>query len=109
MRTKVPPPGLSSGYICALKVLNKKQLRQYGMQKQFRREVEIQSRLRQANVLPLHTYFWDAERIYLVVEFAPGGELYKVLRKAGTFTERRTANYMRQVMCAIKVCVCVCM
>lgn len=93
-----------SKYVCALKVLNKKQLESYGMQKQLRREIEIQSRLRHRNILRLYTYFWDNDRIYLVLQFCPGGELYKVLRKEKRFTEKRTARYIKQVMEAIMYC-----
>ena len=47
------------------------------MEHQLRREIEIQSNLRHPNVLRLYAYFDDLKRIYLVLEFAPQGELYK--------------------------------
>lgn len=42
-----------------------------------RREVEIQIRLRHRNLLRLYGYFHDAKSCYLVLEYAPGGELYR--------------------------------
>lgn len=36
----------ATGYVCALKVMEKKELRLFKVEKQFRREVEIQSNLR---------------------------------------------------------------
>lgn len=40
----------------------------------------------------MYTYFWDSKRIYLVLEYAEGGEMYKYLQKAGRFTEPQTAK-----------------
>lgn len=42
-----------------------------------RREVEIQIRLRHPNLLRLYGYFHDHKSCYLVLEYAPGGELYR--------------------------------
>lgn len=75
----------SSGFVCALKVLHKSELQQGGVQKQVRREIEIQSNLRHANVLRLYGHFHDSKRIFLILEFAGRGELYKHLRKEHRF------------------------
>ena len=48
---------------------------------QLRREIEIQSHLRHPNILRLFGYFYDETRIYLILEFAPRGEMYKSLQK----------------------------
>jgi len=71
----------ASGYVVALKVLFKGQLRSAKVEHQLRREVEIQSHLRHRNVLRLFGYFHDAERVYLILEYAAGGELYRELQK----------------------------
>ncbi len=48
----------SSGFICALKVLYKSELQHgSGVEKQVRREVEIQSNLRHPNILKLYGHF----------------------------------------------------
>lgn len=39
------------------------------------------------NILRMHTYFWDEKRIYLVLEYALGGEMYKLLQKKRRFDE----------------------
>lgn len=46
---------------------------------QLRREVEIQAHLRHPNILRLYGYFHDDARVYLILEYAPNGELYKLL------------------------------
>jgi aurora kinase len=92
----------SSGFICALKVLHKSELQQGGVQKQVRREIEIQSNLRHPNVLRLFGHFHDSKRIFLILEFAGKGELYKHLRKEHRFPEWKAAQYIAQMAAALK-------
>ncbi|KAH8695914.1 putative serine/threonine protein kinase [Talaromyces proteolyticus] len=92
----------SSGFICALKVLHKSELQQGGIQKQVRREIEIQSNLRHPNVLRLFGHFHDSKRIFLILEFAGKGELYKHLRKEHRFPEWKAAQYIAQMTAALK-------
>jgi aurora kinase, other len=92
----------ATGFICALKVLHKSELQQGGVQKQVRREIEIQSNLRHPNVLRLYGHFHDSKRIFLVLEFAGKGELYKHLRKENRFPEWKAAQYIAQMAAALK-------
>lgn len=80
------------GFVCALKVLHKSELQQGKVEKQLRREIEIQSNLRHPNILRLFGHFHDSKRVFLILEFAGQGELYKMLRKVGRFSERRAAE-----------------
>jgi aurora kinase A len=106
-----------SGYIVAMKVLVKAELLKAGMEHQLRREIDIQSNLkyvivvgsrsgwcsthfrsfgltanhilndRHKHILRLDTFFHDKTRVYLVLEYAPQGELYKKLKKMKKFPE----------------------
>jgi len=95
-----------SKYIVALKVLFKSQLQKAQVEHQLRREIEIQSHLRHPNILRLFGYFYDETRIYLILEFAPRGEMYKSLQKQPKqrFDEPRSAKYIRQMSDALKYC-----
>jgi aurora kinase len=92
----------SSGFVCALKVLHKSEIQQGKVEKQVRREIEIQSHLAHPNVLRLFGHFHDAKRIFLILEFAGQGELYKHLRKAQRFPEPKAAQYIAQMAAALK-------
>ena len=81
-----------SGYVVALKVIYKEKLEKYGFHDHLRREIKIQQALDHPNVLRLFAWFQDEERVVLVLEYAARGELYKVLRAAGHFTERTAAT-----------------
>lgn len=87
----------SSGYIVALKILFKKELEDAKIERQLRREIEIQSHLRHPNILRLYGYFYDAKRVYLILEYAAKGELYKTLRAANRFSEKQAARVCKQL------------
>lgn len=91
-----------SGFICGLKVLHKSELQQGKVEKQVRREIEIQSNLAHPNILKLYGHFHDAKRIFLILEFAAKGELYKHLRKEVRFPEWKAAQYIAQMASALK-------
>lgn len=98
----------NSKMVVALKVLVKEQLKAAGVAHQLKKEVEIHSRIRHNNILPLYATFQDDTRgknsasvlpkvvargadqlqcafvscivVYLVLKYAGGGDLYKKLR-----------------------------
>jgi aurora kinase len=92
----------TSGFVCALKVLHKSEIQQGKVEKQVRREIEIQSHLAHPNVLRLFGHFHDAKRIFLILEFAGKGELYKHLRREQRFPEPKAAQYIAQMASALK-------
>jgi aurora kinase, other len=92
--------------VVALKVLFKKQLKEEGVECQLRREIEIQTRLRHPNILRLFAYFHDQTRVFLVLEFAQGGQLYDLLKAQPhkRFGEAVTARFVRQLADALHFC-----
>ncbi|GAA5832991.1 hypothetical protein JCM3766R1_000387 [Sporobolomyces carnicolor] len=95
-RTKTEPK-----YIVALKCLFKEEIVKNKVEKQVRREIEIQSNLAHENILRLHGYFHDEKRIFLILEFAGKGELYKQLSRVHRFSEKRSSRYISQMTDAL--------
>lgn len=91
----------ATGYVCALKVMSKKELIEYKVEKQFRREIEIQSNLRHPNISRLYGHFDDDQNVYLLIEYVAKGELFKILRKMGTFNDVRASKYIYQMANAL--------
>jgi len=91
-------------YVVALKVLFKKQLMEAHVEHQLRREIEIQTRLRHPNILRLFGYFHDKERIFLILEFAGKGEIFKELSNIHRYDEKTAATYIRDVASALNYC-----
>ena len=96
----------STQFICAIKVINKKRLLKESLKciNQVRREIEIQSHLHHPNILAIYNFFWDKKNVYLVIEYAMGGELFKILhnQENGRFSEPKAAFYIEQVCNAIE-------
>lgn len=93
----------TSGFICALKVLYKSEIQAGGgVEKQVRREIEIQSNLRHPNILKMYGHFHDSKRIFLILEFAGQGELYKHLKREDRFPEWKSAMYIAQMAAALR-------
>ncbi|XP_003697843.1 serine/threonine-protein kinase Aurora-2-like [Apis florea] len=95
-----------SKFIIAMKVLFKAQIQKADVEHQVRREIEIQTHLRHPNILKMYGYFHDDKRIYLILEYAPNGELFKELnaQPEKRFDEIRTATYISQLADALKYC-----
>ncbi|KAG6533125.1 hypothetical protein ZIOFF_006990 [Zingiber officinale] len=96
-----------SGYVVALKVIFKAKLEKYRSHSHLRREIEIQHNLNHSNVLRLFAWFHDETRVFLVLEYAARGELYKVLKSLHHFSEKRTAtvrNYVASLAGALAYC-----
>jgi serine/threonine protein kinase len=82
----------------AIKVFHKSQIMKSGVEHQVLREIKIQTHLQHPNILRLRFYFFDEKRIYLVLDFAAGGELYKHLKNSPShrFCEGKAAKYAYQ-------------
>jgi serine/threonine protein kinase len=91
-------------FVVALKVLFKKQLMEARVEHQLRREIEIQTRLRHPNILRLFGYFHDKDRIFLILEFAGKGEIFKELSTIHRYDEKTAATYIRDVASALHYC-----
>ncbi|GAB0201252.1 aurora kinase B-like [Grus japonensis] len=93
-----------SGFLVALKVLFKSQVEKEGVEHQLRREIEIQAHLRHPNILRLYNYFHDRRRVFLILEYAPRGELYKELQRCRRLDAPRTATLMEELADALLYC-----
>ncbi|EQC26526.1 AUR protein kinase [Saprolegnia diclina VS20] len=96
----------SSRKILAIKILTKEQLHLGGVVQQLKREVEIHSRIRHPHILPLYATFQDDTKVYLVLKYAPHGDLFTRLKNAqcGRLDERTAARVMTQLISAIHTC-----
>jgi serine/threonine protein kinase len=91
-------------FVVALKAMSKTQLKKAQFEHQLRREIEIQSHLRHPNILRLYGYFYDNAKVYLILEFCVGGELYKKLQHEKKFDEKRSAKMIVQLANALNYC-----
>ncbi len=81
-----------SKYIVAIKVILKHQVQKDGLEHQLRREIEIQSHLRHPNILRLYGCFDDDSRVYMILEYAPKGDLYTLVKSVGKLNDEQAAT-----------------
>ncbi len=62
-------------------MVSKKNLEESNVEEQIGREIKIQSFINHPNIIKLFGFFDDEERIYLILEFAAHGELYKEMKR----------------------------
>ncbi|EIJ88287.1 aurora kinase A [Nematocida parisii] len=91
-----------SGFIVALKILLKTEITGCNATKQVRREIEIQSHMKHENILRLYGYFYDDLNVYIILEYAAKGEMFKLLQKKKRFTEQEGAKYIAEMVQALK-------
>lgn len=52
-------------------------------------------------IVKLHYAFQTPTKLYFVMDFLNGGELFYHLKKEGRFTEARTVFYAAEILCAL--------
>ena len=71
-----------SGVRVAIKSVEKTFLEKYDFFCQMKKELEIQYRLSaHPNIARILAYFYDNEQVYIVLEFAEGGNLYQKMKR----------------------------
>ena len=95
-----------SKFICCMKILRKKKLRNQG--DQIIREINIHRTIKHPNIIQLYQWFHDEENICLILEYATNGELKKYLEQqlvsyGRGFDEETTIKYIYQIASALKI------
>ena len=87
-------------------MIDRARLAKENLEAQVQREIGIQNDLAHKNILRLLGFFLDEANIYMVLEWASGGELYCKLKEqpGERFDERQTATYMSQLVQALHHC-----
>jgi hypothetical protein len=69
-----------TNFLVAIKVMEKVAIVNMKSEKQVVREIKIHSYLNHENIIQLYGVFHDENYIYLILEYSPGGEVYKELK-----------------------------
>ncbi|KAK8660889.1 hypothetical protein V6N13_051796 [Hibiscus sabdariffa] len=71
----------ATGESAAIKVLAKATILKHGMVDQIKREISIMKIVKHPNIVRLHEVFASRTKIYIILEFVSGGELFdKIVR-----------------------------
>jgi serine/threonine protein kinase len=65
-------------------------------------EKNVLAQINHPFIVKLHYAFQNAERLFMVIDFCPGGDLGERLHQDGTFTEERSKMYLAEVILALE-------
>ncbi|KAJ1277988.1 hypothetical protein BS78_04G045500 [Paspalum vaginatum] len=94
---------LTDGQAVAIKMIDKDKVTRVGLMVQIKREISIMRLVRHPNVLQLFEVMASKSKIYFVLEYAKGGELFNKISK-GKFSEDVARRYFHQLICAVDYC-----
>ena len=92
----------TTGKIYVIKVIDKSSIKGLRLIDQINRVIEIMYKLNHPHIIKLINHFEDNEKIYLIMPYASKGQLYSLLRKQVRFDQRTAAQYMREVLEAVR-------
>uniref|UniRef100_A0A672PE86 MAP/microtubule affinity-regulating kinase 3 n=1 Tax=Sinocyclocheilus grahami TaxID=75366 RepID=A0A672PE86_SINGR len=92
-----------TGKEVAIKIIDKTQLNQTSLQKLFR-EVRIMKTLHHPNIVQLFEVIETEKTLYLVMEYASGGEVFDYLVSHGRMKEIEARAKFRQIVSAVHYC-----
>ncbi|MBA0701672.1 hypothetical protein Goari_027196, partial [Gossypium aridum] len=87
----------------AIKVINKDQVKKEGLMEQIKREIAIMRLVRHPNVVELKEVMATKKRIFFIMEYVKGGELFAKVVK-GRLKEDSARKYFHQLVSSVDFC-----
>ncbi|KAK8446908.1 hypothetical protein SEVIR_9G561900v4 [Setaria viridis] len=93
-----------TGAVCAIKVLDRNHVLRHKMVEQIKREISTMKLIKHPNVVQLHEVLASKTKIYMVLEFVDGGELFDKIVNSGRLSEDEARRYFHQLINAVDYC-----
>ncbi|KAL8113232.1 hypothetical protein AgCh_020525 [Apium graveolens] len=88
----------------AIKILDKEKVLKHKMIGQIKREISTMKLVRHPNVIRMHEVMASKTKIYIVLEFVTGGELFDKIASKGRLKEDEARKYFQQLINAVDYC-----
>lgn len=88
----------------AIKILDKEKILKHKMIAQIKREISTMKLIRHPNVIRMYEVMASKTKIYIVLEFVTGGELFDKIARSGRLKEDEARKYFQQLICAVDYC-----
>ncbi|CAN1341109.1 CBL-interacting serine/threonine-protein kinase 8 [Linum perenne] len=93
-----------TGESVAMKVLDRSTIFKHKMVDQIKREISIMKLVRHPNVVRLHEVLASRTKIYIILEFITGGELFDKIVHHGRLSEAEARRYFQQLIDGVDYC-----
>ncbi|XP_031130285.1 CBL-interacting serine/threonine-protein kinase 20 [Ipomoea triloba] len=94
---------LKSGENVAVKMIDKEKVMKVGLIDMIKREISVMRMIKHPNVVQLHEVMASKTKIYFVMEYVRGGELFDKVAK-GRLKEETARKYFQQLIAAVDFC-----
>ncbi|XP_021892642.1 CBL-interacting serine/threonine-protein kinase 3 isoform X1 [Carica papaya] len=93
-----------TGEPVALKILDKEKVLKHKMAEQIKREIATMKLIKHPNVVQLYEVMGSKTKIFIVLEFVTGGELFDKIVNHGRMREDEARRYFQQLINAVDYC-----
>ncbi|XP_010275072.1 PREDICTED: CBL-interacting serine/threonine-protein kinase 23-like isoform X2 [Nelumbo nucifera] len=93
-----------TGENVAIKILDKEKVLKHKMVGQIKREISTMKLIRHPNVIRMYEVMASKTKIYIVLEFVNGGELFDKIASHGRLKEDEARKYFQQLINAVDYC-----
>ncbi|KAG5552840.1 hypothetical protein RHGRI_010822 [Rhododendron griersonianum] len=94
---------LDTGMSVAVKIIDKEKVFKVGLIEQIKREISLMRLVKHPNVVQLYEVMATKSKIYFVIEYVKGGELFNRVAK-GKLKEDVARRYFQQLISAVDFC-----
>ncbi|XP_027184799.1 CBL-interacting serine/threonine-protein kinase 23 isoform X7 [Coffea eugenioides] len=95
---------IETGENVAIKILDKEKILKHKMIGQIKREISTMKLIRHPNVIRMFEVMASKTKIYIVLEFVTGGELFDKIATKGRLKEDEARKYFQQLINAVDYC-----
>ncbi|XP_074263645.1 CBL-interacting serine/threonine-protein kinase 8 [Silene latifolia] len=93
-----------TGESVAMKVLDRSAILKHKMVEQIKREISIMKLVRHPHVVRLHEVIASRTKIYIILEYITGGELFDKIVQHGRLSEVEARKYFQQLIDGVECC-----
>ncbi|KAB2023634.1 hypothetical protein ES319_D06G032500v1 [Gossypium barbadense] len=93
-----------TGESVAMKVLDRSTIIKHKMVDQIKREISIMKLVRHSYVVRLHEVIASRTKIYIILEFITGGELFDKIVHKGRLSEAEARRFFQQLIDGVEYC-----
>ncbi|CAN0546521.1 unnamed protein product, partial [Ectocarpus sp. 8 AP-2014] len=94
----------TTGEKVAVKCISKSRIQKSNMGSQVKREITTMKKLHHPNIVSIREVLMSNTHLYLVLEYAGGGELFTKIASHGKLPDKLSKRYFKQIMDGVRFC-----